>query len=76
MLAWREWLARRQAAWQVVGSRSSPQTSRLLEFAGRNRLPHTLLDTDTDPAAEAVLADLGAPREATPIVVMRGGELL
>ena len=76
VLAWREWLARRQAGLQVVGSRSSPQTSRLLEFAGRNRLPHTLLDTDTDPAAEAVLADLGAPREATPIVVMRGGELL
>jgi thioredoxin reductase (NADPH) len=54
LLARREWLARRQAGRQIVGSRSSPQTRRLLEFAGRNRIPHTWLNIDADPAADAV----------------------
>jgi thioredoxin reductase (NADPH) len=76
VVARREWLVQRQAGLRIVGSRSSPLTRQLLEFAGRNRLPHTWLDSDADPAADAVLADHGTPREATPIVVMRGGELL
>jgi thioredoxin reductase (NADPH) len=76
LFARRQWLARVQAGLRVVGSRSSPQTRRLLEFAARNRLPHVWLDSDTDPAASAVLAQHNVPASQTPVVVMRGGELL
>src|SRR5215831_13862431 len=76
LFARRQWLAQMQTGLRIVGSRSSPQTRRLLEFATRNRLPHVWLDTDTDPAAGAVLAHHHTPASQTPVVVMRGGELL
>jgi thioredoxin reductase (NADPH) len=76
MFARRQWLAQRQTGLRIVGSRSSAQTRRLLEFAARNRLPHVWLDTDTDPAAGRVLARHHVPASQTPVVVMRGGELL
>jgi thioredoxin reductase (NADPH) len=76
MFARRQWLAQLQTGLRIVGSRSSPQTRRLLEFAVRNRLPHVWLDTDTDPAARVVLAHHKIPVSQTPVVVMRGGELL
>jgi len=76
LFARRQWLAQLQAGLRIVGSRSSPQTRRLLEFAARNRLPHVWLDSDTDPAAGAVLAQHNVPASQTPVVVMRGGELL
>jgi|SRR5215469_12738991 len=76
LFARRRWLMGMQTGLRIVGSRSSPQTRRLLEFAARNRLPHVWLDTDTDPAAAAVLAHHGTPASQTPVVVMRGGELL
>ena len=43
MFARRQWLAKMQTGLRIVGSRSSPQTRRLLEFAARNRLPHVWL---------------------------------
>src|SRR5215472_860697 len=76
MFARRRWLMRMQTGLRIVGSRSSPQTRRLLEFAARNRLPHVWLDTDTDPAAGSVLAHHNVPASQTPVAVMRGGELL
>ena len=76
MFARRQWLMQMQTGLRVVGSRSSPQTRRLLEFAVRNRLPHVWLDTDTDPEAGAVLAHHNTPVSQTPVVVMRGGEVL
>jgi thioredoxin reductase (NADPH) len=76
MFARRLWLAERQTGLRIVGSRSSPQTRNLLEFAVRNRLPHVWLDTDSDPTADTVLASRHATLEQTPLVVMRGGELL
>jgi thioredoxin reductase (NADPH) len=76
MFARRQWLMERQTGLRIIGSRSSPQTRRLLEFAVRNRLPHVWLDTDSDPAAGAVLAHHGVAASETPVVVMRGGELL
>jgi thioredoxin reductase (NADPH) len=76
MFARRQWLSQMQTGLRIVGSRSSPQTRRLLEFAVRNRLPHVWLDTDTDPAAGAVLAHHNTPLSQTPVVVMRGGEVL
>jgi len=76
LFARREWLVSRRAGLRVVGPRSDEQTRSLLEFASRNRLPHIWLDSDTDPAAEAVLAHNELPRNQLPIVVMRGGEVL
>jgi CRP-like cAMP-binding protein len=76
MFARRQWLMQMQTGMRIVGSRSSPQTRRLLEFAVRNRLPHVWLDTDTDLAAGVVLAHHNTPVSQTPVVVMRGGEVL
>lgn len=76
LFARRQWLMRMQTGVRIVGSRSSPQTRRLLEFAVRNRLPHVWLDTDTDPVAADVLARHHMPVSQTPVVVLRGGEML
>jgi len=76
LVARREWLLNSHTGARVVGSRSALETRRLLEFAVRNRLPHVWLDTDTDPAADAVLAHEGVTRDQLPVVVMRGGEVL
>ena len=76
VLARREWLTHAGTGLRIVGSRSQPDTRRLLEFASRNRLPHVWLDLDADPAADVVLDRHATPRDQTPIVVMRGGEML
>jgi thioredoxin reductase (NADPH) len=75
-LARRQWLAHSRAGMRIVGSRSQPETRRLLEFAERNRLAHVWLDLDADPAADVVLGYHSTPRDQTPVVVMRGGEML
>jgi thioredoxin reductase (NADPH) len=56
---------------RIVGSRFSPDTRRLREFATRNRLPHRFVDLESDPAAESLLRELGISPEETPIVVWR-----
>jgi thioredoxin reductase (NADPH) len=76
MFSRRQWLMERQTGLRIVGSRSSPQTRRLLEFTVRNRLPHVWLDTDSDPAAGVVLAHHRVAASETPVVIMRGGEVL
>jgi thioredoxin reductase (NADPH) len=76
LLARREWLVNSHTGLRIVGSRSAPQARRLLEFAVRNRLPHVWVDSDTDPAADAILAHEGISRDQLPVVVMRGGEVL
>jgi thioredoxin reductase (NADPH) len=75
-LARRDWLVQRRTGLRIIGSRSQPDTGRLLEFAERNRLPHVWLDIDTDRAADVALRRYGALRDQTPVVVMPGGELL
>jgi thioredoxin reductase (NADPH) len=75
-LARRHWLLTARAGLRIVGSRSQPDTLRLLEFAERNRLPHVWLDIDADPAADVVLRRYDTPRDKTPVVAMRGGEML
>ena len=72
----RQWLAQERAGLRIVGSRSSPDARRLREFAARNRLPHVWVDLDTDPAAGTMLGHYGLDPGDTPIVVMRGGEVL
>jgi thioredoxin reductase (NADPH) len=54
---------------RIIGSRYSPGTRRLREFATRNRLPHRWLDLEQDPQAEQLLRELGIPPEDTPIVI-------
>jgi thioredoxin reductase (NADPH) len=55
---------------RIVGSRYSPDTRRLREFAIRNRLPHHLVDLESDPGAEQILQRLGVPTEDCPVVLV------
>lgn len=75
-LARRDWVLKTRAGLRIIGSRSQPDTHRLLEFAERNRLPHVWLDLDADPAADVLLRRHDTPCDQTPVVVMRGGQTL
>jgi thioredoxin reductase (NADPH) len=57
---------------RVIGSRYSPDTRRVRDFAARNRVPARWLDLDADPSAEALLAQVGVPPEQTPLVIVYG----
>jgi thioredoxin reductase (NADPH) len=72
----RQWLVQERAGMRIVGSRESADVRRLLEFAVRNRLPHVWLDIETNPMAAVVLNHHQLGPADTPIVVMRGGEVL
>jgi thioredoxin reductase (NADPH) len=61
---------------QIVGSRYSADTRRLLEFVARNRVPHRWIDLEEDSAAEALLRGLGVAPEDTPVVVCRAARVL
>jgi thioredoxin reductase (NADPH) len=54
---------------RIIGSRFSPETRRLLEFAARNLLPHRWIDLERDKEAEALLSQLGVQPEETPVVI-------
>jgi thioredoxin reductase (NADPH) len=64
------------AGFRIVGSRYSPDTRRLREFAARNRLPHSWIDLEQDPAAEGLLRELGIAPEETPVVIWHGERVL
>jgi thioredoxin reductase (NADPH) len=55
---------------RIVGSRYSPDTRRLREFAIRNRLPHHWVDLESDPGAEEIVQRLGVPPEECPVVLV------
>ena len=61
---------------RIIGSCYSPDTRRLQEFAARNRLPHRLVDLEKDTQAEALLRRFGVGIADTPVVVLRGKDLL
>jgi thioredoxin reductase (NADPH) len=61
---------------RLVGSRFSPDTARLREFAARNRIPYRWVDLDRDDEAEALLRGLGVAPGETPVVVWHGELLL
>jgi len=61
---------------QIVGSRFSEATHRLKSFAERNDLPYTWLDLERDEGAEALLRRLGVPTGDTPVVIVRGNQML
>jgi thioredoxin reductase (NADPH) len=66
----RSLLISEQVGARIIGSRYSPDTRRLREFASRNRLPHAWLDVETDPAVEELLRALGVAPEAMPVVLL------
>jgi thioredoxin reductase (NADPH) len=72
----REMLIGLGAGFQMVGSRYSPHSRRLREFAARNRLPYRWIDLEEDEAAEALLNELGVAPEETPVVIWRGNQVL
>src|ERR1700760_3532998 len=74
----RAYLARRAilidlgAGLRIIGSRYSPDTERVRDFAARNRIPYRWLDLETDPAAESLLAQAGVAPGDTPVVIVHG----
>jgi thioredoxin reductase (NADPH) len=72
----RQWLVQAQGGMTIVGTRASRDAQRLREFATRNRLPHVWADLDEDQRAARRLEQFHLSREQTPIVIMRGGEVL
>jgi thioredoxin reductase (NADPH) len=72
----REMLIGLGVGFTIVGSRFSPETRRLREFAARNRLPHHWVDLEEDEAAERLLQELGVGPDETPVVIWRGTEVL
>jgi thioredoxin reductase (NADPH) len=61
---------------KIIGSRYSPDTRRIREFATRNRVPHRWIDLERDAAAEALLRTLGIRPEDTPVVILGNNRLL
>ena len=61
---------------QIVGSRYSPDTVRLREFAARNRLAYNWVDLDDDPAGPGLLRTLGFEPRQTPVVLLGGAAVL
>jgi thioredoxin reductase (NADPH) len=60
----------------LIGSRFSPDTQRLREFAARNRLAFSWLDLDNDPVAPTLLRKLRIEIRDTPVVLLGGAEAL
>jgi thioredoxin reductase (NADPH) len=60
------------AGLRIVGSKYSPDTRRVRDFAARNRLPYRWLDLEADPSAEAVAAQFGVTPRDTPVVIVHG----
>jgi thioredoxin reductase (NADPH) len=61
---------------QLIGSRYSPDTQRLREFAARNRLAFSWIDLDGDPVAPALLRTLRLEPRDTPVAVLGGSAVL
>jgi thioredoxin reductase (NADPH) len=64
------------AGFEIVGSRHSPDTRRLREFAARNRLPHVWIDPEEDETTERLLRELQISPEETPVVIWNGRRVL
>jgi thioredoxin reductase (NADPH) len=75
-LARREMLIELGAGLRIIGSRFSPDTRRIRDFAARNRLPHRWVELERDPSAERLLRELGIRAEDTPVVVWSGTKVL
>jgi thioredoxin reductase (NADPH) len=72
----REALLLLRSGMQLIGSRYSPDTQRLREFAARNRLIFHWIDLDNDPVAPALLQTLGLEPRDTPVALLGGPAVL
>ena len=61
---------------RILGSRHSPDTRRLREFAARNRLPHSWVDLEEDPGRGRAPGELGVTPAETPVVIWCGEKVL
>ena len=61
---------------RIIGSRHSPDTRRLREFATRNRLPHHWIDVESDPGAEDLLRRVAIEPSDCPVVLLGPGHVL
>jgi thioredoxin reductase (NADPH) len=61
---------------RIIGSRHSPDTRRLREFAIRNRLPHHWVDLESDPGAEDLLRRVAIEPSDCPVVLLGPGRVL
>ncbi len=61
---------------EIVGPHSSEATRQLVEFARRNRLPFTWLDSDRPEHAEALAELAGLADDEIPLVRLPGGQEL
>jgi thioredoxin reductase (NADPH) len=59
---------------RIIGSRFSPDTHRLRDFATRNEVPVRWIDLDADQEADTLLRQFNIPASATPIVLSGKGE--
>src|SRR3984885_2092121 len=57
---------------RIVGSKYSPDTRRVRDFAARNRIPYRWLDLEADPSAEGVAGPFGVTPQDTPLVIVHG----
>ena len=59
---------------RIIGSRFSPDTHRLRDFAARNEVPVHWIDLDTDEEADTLLRQFNIPVSATPILLSGDNE--
>jgi thioredoxin reductase (NADPH) len=59
----------------IIGSRFSPDTHQLRDFAARNGVPVKWIDLDADPEADTLLRQFNVPASDTPLVIGRNGHL-
>ena len=64
------------AGFRIIGSRYSPDTRRLRDFAARNRLPHAGSTSRRTPRPRRCCEQLGVAPEETPVVIWRGDDVL
>jgi thioredoxin reductase (NADPH) len=55
---------------RIIGSRNSPDTRRLREFASRNRLPYAWIELESDPGIEELLRGLQIAADELPVVLL------
>jgi len=60
------------SAIRVIGSRLSPDSTRVREFLVRSGIPHEWLDPDTDSEVERLLLEFGIASQDLPVVIATG----
>jgi thioredoxin reductase (NADPH) len=63
------------SAIRVIGSRFSPDSTRVREFLVRSGIPHEWMDPDTDSEVERSLREFGITPQELPVVIVTGAVL-